>query len=303
MPSDSGVLERISTLVFGGTRDREASAANRGWLLVLSGTAVFGLVLIGVLAPSLRAFAGGAVVAVGAGTTGALAGFLFGLPRAPGTGTVVENEAGAPPNAPGGSVEARQGSGYRANTNLEDISDWLTKILVGVGLTQIEAIPGQFQRLVEFARPAIGSGQDTASIAAGILIAYSIIGFMSAYLWARTRAGAAFRLGDRAGLQRLHQLEARLSEVQASTRGAAINQLDEMTDRFGVRIQEAEAGPADLRTRHAAWFDENRQRLEQFQRITTRLRREPDAVPDAEIHAAAGLARELIDSYRTEVEP
>jgi len=37
--------------------------------------------------------------------------------------------------------------GYSGNTNLEQISDWLTKILVGVGLTQLREIPGQVQRL------------------------------------------------------------------------------------------------------------------------------------------------------------
>ncbi len=30
---------------------------------------------------------------------------------------------------------------YRSNTNLEQISDWLTKILVGVGLTQQTFFP------------------------------------------------------------------------------------------------------------------------------------------------------------------
>ena len=62
-------------------------------------------------------------------------GFLFGLPKtAPPAGAF-----GAAPTT--GSAAAPQGpsSGqrYRPNTNLQEVSDWLTKIVVGVGLTQV----------------------------------------------------------------------------------------------------------------------------------------------------------------------
>src|ERR1700730_13401118 len=50
-------------------------------------------------------------------------GFLFGVPRV-------------------GSTPAST----RINTNLEQISDWLTKILVGVGLTQLHKLPTALRR-------------------------------------------------------------------------------------------------------------------------------------------------------------
>lgn len=49
-------------------------------------------------------------------------GFVFGIPRINTTDAVV---IGRPPRL------------VRPNSNLEQISDWLTKILVGVSLTQL----------------------------------------------------------------------------------------------------------------------------------------------------------------------
>ena len=65
---------------------------------------------------------------------GMLTGFLFGIPRSLQTDSppiVTENN---------GTSKQLSQPGFRGNTNLEQISDWLTKILVGVGLTQIGSI-------------------------------------------------------------------------------------------------------------------------------------------------------------------
>jgi hypothetical protein len=61
---------------------------------------------------------------------GALVGFLFGIPK-----TTQD------PKAASGTVEVQQ----KVNTNLEDISDWMTKIFVGLGLSQIAKIPPRLQ--------------------------------------------------------------------------------------------------------------------------------------------------------------
>lgn len=56
-------------------------------------------------------------IAAAAGAVGGFLGFLFGIPRADGDVA--------------GNISQRR---YRPNTNLEQVSDWLTKILIGVGL-------------------------------------------------------------------------------------------------------------------------------------------------------------------------
>jgi hypothetical protein len=57
---------------------------------------------------------------------GALTGFLFGVPRVRSTSDSSNSETSKSPL----TFSLR---GYQANTNLEQISDWLTKIIVGCG--------------------------------------------------------------------------------------------------------------------------------------------------------------------------
>lgn len=213
-PPTPGLLVRIATLVFGQTESPEQSAANRGWILVLVATTIAGVVLIGLIASSPRGFAAGCLLALAAAMVGSLTGFLFGLPRSARTDVVTRD-----PNAAAGdarvAVETRS-SGYRANTNLEDISDWLTKILVGVGLTQLGSIPTAFKQLIDIVKVAMGAGEDSSAIAGSLLVGYLIIGFLGTYLWARTRLGQALRLADVDSTERLKQIEAQVSDLRDS---------------------------------------------------------------------------------------
>ncbi len=206
----SGLIGRLSAIFFGEASRSKQAAANRGWIITLGLTAIIGLGLIfAVSIPNLQRFAASALVAVAAAMAGSLLGFLFGLPRARRVAADGEAE---------GMVEGGDNVAvYQPNTNLDDISDWLTKILVGVGLTQIGTIPDQFQRLVDFTRAAVGAGQDSHAITSAILVSYSVIGFMGTYLWARTRAATAFRLADE--IQRERRLELVETQVEAIVAG------------------------------------------------------------------------------------
>jgi CheY-like chemotaxis protein len=80
---------------------------------------------------------------------------------------------------------------YVANSNLEQISDWLTKILVGAGLVQLARLPGALQRLGKF----LGDGLKTknASALAVAVVLYGLgLGFIFTYLWARLRLRVLF---------------------------------------------------------------------------------------------------------------
>jgi hypothetical protein len=118
------------------------------------------------------AFGAGIGVGVAATALGAVLGFLFGIPRSlQGNGTEAV-EPGV--------------TGYRPNTNLEQISDWLTKILVGVGLVQIGNAGDWAGRLVHSVGEALG-GTATARVVAGAtLVLYTIWGFLTCYLLTRT---------------------------------------------------------------------------------------------------------------------
>jgi hypothetical protein len=108
------------------------------------------------------------LVAGSALAIGAVVGFLFGIPR------TLQDEGGSQ----GATV-------YRANTNLEQISDWLSKILVGVGLTQIGRVPSELRSLTEFLSPALGDVSSSQAFALAVVIYYLITGFLLGYLWTR----------------------------------------------------------------------------------------------------------------------
>jgi hypothetical protein len=129
----------------------------------------------------------GLVVAAAASLAGGLAGFIFGVPRVL---AVDGPRAGSPGAGPARSTIV-------ANTNLEQISDWLTKILVGVGLTQFGAIAAGARRLFGALAPALGGGE-VATVFAGGLVTYSaVFGFITGWLYTRLLLGGAMADADR----------------------------------------------------------------------------------------------------------
>jgi hypothetical protein len=104
---------------------------------------------------------------------GSLLGFLFGVPR-----TVRRRpEGGVPREAPGFQ--------YHPNTNLEQISDWLTKIIVGLGLVELHTIPKAYMSMAIYVSDAFGAPPVASSLTAVIMLYFGITGFLSCYLWTR----------------------------------------------------------------------------------------------------------------------
>jgi len=99
-----------------------------------------------------EALAIGLMAAAAAFALGALLGFLFGIPRSIGSSAPDSGKASDEGNATGEGAAARH---FTANTNLEQISDWLTKILVGVGLVQIHQVSGAVGDLADGLAPGL----------------------------------------------------------------------------------------------------------------------------------------------------
>jgi hypothetical protein len=85
---------------------------------------------------------------------------------------------------------------YRVNTNLEQISDWLTKILVGVGLIQLTKIAAAATALINIVAKGMGGGAGATTVAGGILVYFLGNGFLSAYYVTRTTLTTAFIATD-----------------------------------------------------------------------------------------------------------
>jgi tetratricopeptide (TPR) repeat protein len=120
---------------------------------------------------------------------GALIGFLFGIPRSPNGGPPATPVAtNKPPSLETAAPEA-SGNGQSAptstvNTNLEQISDWLTKIIVGATLVQFQKVPEAINRAATFIGNSLG-GPDEKFFAGGLLVYFVIFGFLGSYLLTR----------------------------------------------------------------------------------------------------------------------
>jgi hypothetical protein len=101
--------------------------------------------------------------------TGGIVGFLFGVPR-----TV----QGAPLSK--GITQ------YQGNTNLEQVSDWLTKIIVGIGLVQIGHIVPALSKFAEAVKAPLGGLPSSGAFGLGLAISYALLGFFFFYFWSRS---------------------------------------------------------------------------------------------------------------------
>jgi tetratricopeptide (TPR) repeat protein len=143
----------------------------------------------------------GLLLALGFFAVGMLLGFLFGLPRSPrksdtqGDSNPKGGNSDESTHAPAGKKEDER-TGYGDNTNLEEVSDWLTKIIVGLGLIDLKDAPQQLKRLSDFFAYTCGS-EFCGAIFLTLGAFFFVIGFVSSYILARVYVKLAFALADR----------------------------------------------------------------------------------------------------------
>lgn len=122
---------------------------------------------------------------------GFFGGFLFGIPR------VLQDNA---PVAEGTIPSTDQPYTQRVNTNLEQISDWLTKIIVGLGLVELRAVPDHLYKAAVWMAQSLGlkPNDDTiASFSCAFIVYFAIVGFLAGYLITRLFLAGAFWRADR----------------------------------------------------------------------------------------------------------
>jgi hypothetical protein len=128
-------------------------------------------------------FASGAAFFVGT-----IAGFLFGVPKAR-----LRVRNGPVESGPLNSVSSEDPNEhtaddkYRDNTNLEEVSDWLTKIIVGLGLVEFNNIITFLGDLGDKIGVAIDPSGNFGGnvIGIGSLVIGFATGFLHYYVWAR----------------------------------------------------------------------------------------------------------------------
>lgn len=142
---------------------------------------ILGIACVGIYALAeggLLTFGVGLLVGVAALLSGGLLGFLFAVPR---TGTT--------------DNRSRR---FTSNSNLEQISDWLTKILVGLGLAQFNRVIDASRVVVDNIASALGSHDSSATFAACDLAIFSASGFLGVYVLTRIYLGPVFAQSEEA---------------------------------------------------------------------------------------------------------
>jgi hypothetical protein len=141
---------------------------------------------------ALVALGSGLFLAGGSVLAGSLIGFLFGVPRRH------PDEQGFPAlkqeNDSSTTVTVQP---YVPNTNLEQISDWLTKVIVGIGLVEIRSIVKFFRTIALYSGPAFWNAPAGEVIAGSILVHYSLVGFFQGFLLAYLYLPGAFARAHR----------------------------------------------------------------------------------------------------------
>jgi hypothetical protein len=156
-----------------------------GWTLAIPLVAFLWTVVILIYALSLPSgvrwgvFATAVITGSCSFLVGGLAGLLFGIPR----------------SALGSAGITRAGR-YQANSNLVEVSDWLTKIIVGVGLVQIGRLEPALGRLAANLKAPLGGQPSSAAFGVALVMANVLLGFLFFYLWSRSLLQRDLELSD-----------------------------------------------------------------------------------------------------------
>lgn len=113
---------------------------------------------------------------------GALIGFLFGVPKSRTDGvnrgteerTIVSTEA---------ATDISRRRRYADNANLEEVSDWLTKIIVGLGLVELTRIADIVDPAERLFDPLLE--RDGTIVLIGCILYFLVFGFIICYIWTR----------------------------------------------------------------------------------------------------------------------
>ena len=87
------------------------------------------------------------------------------------------------------------------NTNLEEISDWLTKIIVGVTLVEVKPLIGRLGQAAILIAGSLG-GNSRISFAYAVMMYFTVTGFLGGYLLTRLYLQKAFQKAGFAGYTR-----------------------------------------------------------------------------------------------------
>jgi len=171
---------------------------------------ILGVVGIGLYAGWGHQFGVGILTAASATAVGLLFGLLFGVPRFVSSGQLrltakQTSQQGASPAT--SSESTPTGATVAPSSNLAEISDWLTKLLLGAGLVSLTRLGTPLAHLVD----SVGAGLSPNGVATGsskvvgaaIMFGFTALGFLYGYMltttWYRVELGKLYGSGKKDG--------------------------------------------------------------------------------------------------------
>jgi hypothetical protein len=212
------------------------------------------------------------LLAVAAAAVGCLLGFLFGMPQSSVSESDVET-----------SDDARLR--YIPSTNLGQISDWLTKILIGVGLVEIRQIGEALERMGAFVQRSVdGAPSVTNFVSQVVVIAFVVGGFLASFLWTRIYYGPLQTITDSNVVTALQQAIEKLRSkvLRQESDAEEVKTVTKMIARGELAVPSAMSSTAtdtllaSGATRDVTlWPDDIREKLERFQKAPKRWNSDP----------------------------
>lgn len=219
-----------------GTDRQKVEKGQPGTLRVLIALvlpALVGIIAYAADKGSWSVFALSILIAACAFALGALLGFLFGIPQY---------------FAKGGDTATASKASYQPNTNLTQVSDWLTKIIIGVGLVQFGQLTDTLGRMGDSLESSLGGEPTGKPFGIALVVGFFVIGFLVGYLYTRLRLQWAFAAADRGAFEDVAAEKVQeQSEADAKLLKLASEQLDPTTPQpSSEQLQEAvsEASPS-----------------------------------------------------------
>ena len=224
-----------------------------GILAASSGLGLFFLIILGFGFPTFATGFGFVTWSIlGAGASlfcGAAIGLLFGLPNVRRIEVVAKGGEGAV-----GSGGSSLADGYSESTNLEQVADWLTKIIIGLTLTQYYMLQLRFNELSTNLTSAM-YGKITppdAMVPGGTIVtAYTVLGFLTSYLLMRRYFISEMVQGRRDAENKAKKAREEKAEV-ARAAGVGLAQTSPVTATTPHDIQEGARALADKAAQFAA---------------------------------------------------
>ncbi|MBL7257527.1 PASTA domain-containing protein [Paractinoplanes lichenicola] len=186
----------IRDLFSSRTSRKAGDKIQRGVSLFVVGL-LFSMIVVSVLLALSSRDGGAGVTAfllfVAAAAVGAGLGFVFGLPR-----------ARAAEASEGGGVQP--GTFYLTNSNLIKVSDWLTTIVIGLGLVNLGKVVPSMRSLARALHDPLGGTAYAGAVGISVLVIGLMAGFLLNYLWTSIRVRELLEEAERQNQQTMPDL-------------------------------------------------------------------------------------------------